>query len=141
MVVELERISTGIQGLDSLIEGGIPRGFTVLVAGNPGTGKTILSSHFLYAGLKSGEAGIYVSFSESKQQFYANVNRLGLDFVKYEKEGKFLFLDFASFTKEGIGDALEEVLASIREINAKRIVVDSFSAITQAFENQNEARI
>lgn len=141
MAAELERISTGIQGLDSLIEGGIPRGFTVLVAGNPGTGKTILSSHFLYAGLKSGEAGIYVSFSESRQQFYANVNRLGLDFVKYEKEGKFLFLDFASFTKEGIGDALEEVLASIREINAKRIVVDSFSAIAQAFENQNEARI
>lgn len=47
----LERISTGVTGLDTLIEGGIPRGFTVLVGGNPGTGKTILTSHFLYEGL------------------------------------------------------------------------------------------
>ena len=44
----LERISTGVATLDALIEGGIPRGFTVLVAGNPGTGKTILTTHFLY---------------------------------------------------------------------------------------------
>ena len=66
----LERISTGIASLDALIEGGIPRGSTVLVAGNPGTGKTILTSHFLYDGLSKGEAGVYVSFSESKKQFY-----------------------------------------------------------------------
>jgi KaiC/GvpD/RAD55 family RecA-like ATPase len=50
----LERISTGIPGLDSLIEGGIPRGFTVLIAGNPGTGKTVMTSHFLWEGLKNG---------------------------------------------------------------------------------------
>jgi circadian clock protein KaiC len=65
----LDRISTGIAGLDSLIEGGIPRGFTVLVAGNPGTGKTILTSHFLYDGLKKDEASVYVSFGESKKQY------------------------------------------------------------------------
>ena len=52
----IERLSTGIPALDELIEGGIPRGFTVLVAGNPGTGKTILTSHFLYEGLLKGEA-------------------------------------------------------------------------------------
>lgn len=65
----LDRISTGISGLDSLIEGGVPKGYTVLVAGNPGTGKTILTSHFLYEGLKNGESGLYVSFSESKDSF------------------------------------------------------------------------
>ena len=54
----IERLSTGIPALDELIEGGIPRGFTVLVAGNPGTGKTILTSHFLYEGLLKGE-GLY----------------------------------------------------------------------------------
>ena len=42
----LERISTGISGLDALIEGGIPKGFAVLIAGNPGTGKTVLSFSF-----------------------------------------------------------------------------------------------
>ena len=62
----MERISTGIPGLDGLIEGGIPKGFTVLIAGNPGTGKTILTAHFLHDGLTKNENAIYVSFSEYK---------------------------------------------------------------------------
>ncbi|WP_337863224.1 ATPase domain-containing protein [Nitrososphaera sp.] len=137
-----ERISTGIPGLDSLMEGGIPRGFTVLVAGNPGSGKTVLASHFLYEGLKNaGESGIYVSFSESREQFFNNVERLGMDFQKYEGEGKFHFLDLASVTREGIQDALDEVVATIRDSHAQRMVVDSFSAISQAFDDLNEARI
>ena len=69
----LNRISTGVPGLDSLIEGGIPSGFTAMIAGNSGTGKTILSSHFVYDGLTSkDEDGLYISFNESKTQFYAN---------------------------------------------------------------------
>lgn len=80
----LDRISTGIAGLDGLIEGGIPRGFTVLVAGNPGTGKTILTSHFLYAGLQKGENSIYVSFGESKNQFLENLEKIGMKFIDYE---------------------------------------------------------
>ena len=91
--------------------GGIPRGFTVLVAGNPGTGKTILTTHFLYDGLLRGEAAVYVSFSESKNQFYENFNRFGMKFADFEKDNKFAYLDFASITKEGISDALEEVLS------------------------------
>jgi circadian clock protein KaiC len=137
----LERISTGVANLDALIEGGIPRGFTVLVAGNPGTGKTILTTHFLYEGLINGESALYVSFSESKKQFYENFERFGMRFPDFEKDKKFAFLDFASITKDGITDALEEVLSAIRSIGAKRVVIDSFSAILLAFDSINEARI
>jgi circadian clock protein KaiC len=137
----LERISTGLSSLDELIEGGIPRGSTVLIAGNPGTGKTILTSHFLYEGLLRGEPAVYVSFSESKNQFYDNLERLGMRFKDFERDNKFAFLDFASITKDGIGDALEEVLQVITSISAKRLVIDSFSAILLAFDNIVEARI
>ena len=137
----IERISTGISVLDTLIEGGIPRGYTVLVAGNPGTGKTILTSHFLYDGLLKGEGALYVSFSESKTQFYENFIRFGMNFSDFERDNKFAYLDFTSVTKEGITDALEEVLNVSRNIGAKRVVIDSFSAILLAFENTNEARI
>ena len=137
----IQRISTGITGLDALIEGGIPVGFTVLVAGNPGTGKTILTSHFLYEGLSKGEGAVYVSFSESKKQFLNNFERFGMNFMDFERENKFVFLDFASITKEGIGVALEEVLETSRNIGAKRVVIDSFSAILLAFDNIIEARI
>jgi len=122
----LGRISTGIANLDALMEGGIPIGSTVLVAGNPGTGKTILTSHFLYEGLSKGEAGVYVSFSESKKQFYDNFERFGMRFLDFEKDNKFAFLDFASVNKDGIGDALEEVLDVSRKLGAKRVVIDSF---------------
>jgi circadian clock protein KaiC len=139
--IPLERISTGISGLDGLIEGGIPKGSTVLIAGNPGTGKTILTAHFLYDGLMKDENAIYVSFSESKEQFFVNTDRFEMDFRKFLHENRFSFLDLSSFTNEGIQDALEEVLATIKETHAKRIVIDSFSAILQSFQNINEARI
>ncbi|MFZ0895505.1 MAG: ATPase domain-containing protein [Candidatus Nitrosopolaris sp.] len=138
---KLERISTGVPGLDSLIEGGIPKGSTLMVVGNSGSGKTILCSHFLYEGLTAKEEkGLYISFSESKAQFYANIKTLGMDFDKFERQTKFAFLDFASLTKDGIQDALEEILATIRTINPNRVILDSFSAISLAFEHQSEAR-
>ena len=137
----VERLSTGIAGLDALIEGGIPKGFTVLIAGNPGTGKTVLTTHFLYAGLTKNENGIYVSFSEADYSFYNNTDRFGMKFRKFAKQNKFSFIDFSAVTHDGIQDALEEVLATIKETHAKRIVIDSFSAIFQAFVNPNDARI
>ena len=82
------RVSTGIEGFDRLVEGGFPRGDTILLIGNPGTGKTGFSAQFLYKGLVEGECGIYVSFSEGREAFFRNMNSIGLDFAKYEKEGK-----------------------------------------------------
>jgi len=137
----VERLSTGIAGLDALIEGGIPKGFTVLIAGNPGTGKTVLTSHFLYDGLNKNQNGIYVSFSEADYSFYNNTDRFGMKFREFQKQNKFSFIDFSAVTHDGIQDALEEVLATIKETHAERIVIDSFSAILQAFVNPNDARI
>jgi circadian clock protein KaiC len=137
----LQRISTGVPGLDSLIEGGIPKGNTAMIAGNPGTGKTILCSHFIYYGLTTqDENALYISFSESKTQFYANTERFGMDFEKFERQNKFTFMALASFTKDGMQDTLAEILSTIRDTKAKRVVLDSFSAISLAFEDQNEAR-
>ncbi|HKO64535.1 MAG TPA: ATPase domain-containing protein [Candidatus Nitrosocosmicus sp.] len=137
----LSRISTGVLGLDPLIEGGIPKGFNILIAGNPGTGKTVLTSHFLYNGLQTNENGIYVSFSESRLQFLTNTARLGMNFDEYEGAQKFLYLDFTAVTKHGMQEALEEILSAARELNAKRIVIDSLSTIFQSFGDINEARI
>jgi circadian clock protein KaiC len=137
----LERISTGIPDLDPLIEGGIPKGSTVMIAGKSGSGKTILCAQFVYYGLTNkNENGLYISFSESKAQFYTNIKTLGMDFDKFERQGKFTFLDFTSLTKDGIQDILEEILATITTTNPKRVVLDSFSAISLAFEHQSEAR-
>jgi len=136
------RVPTGVKGLDELIEGGLPRGSMIILAGSPGSGKTITSAQFLYHGAtECGEKGIYVSFSERKEVFAMNMKRFGLDFAKLEQEGVFKFLDFATTKEAGISLTLNEILRESLHIGIKRLVVDSFSAMASVFEKKIDARI
>jgi predicted ATP-dependent serine protease len=70
------RVPTGIDGLDPLIEGGFPRNSLILLAGNPGVGKTVFGAQFLFRGAKDyGENGLYVSFAESEDVLIRNIGR------------------------------------------------------------------
>jgi circadian clock protein KaiC len=138
----IDRVTTGIKGLDSLLEGGFPRGSMVLLAGSPGSGKTIASAQFLYHGAtKCDENGVYVSFAEQKNVFVNNMARFGLDFRGLENEGKFKFLDMATTTEAGISETLNAVIKEALSIKAQRLVIDSFSAMALAFEKKIEARV
>ena len=140
--VSFERVSTGIDGLDAVVEGGFPRGSLILVAGNPGTGKTIFSAHFLYRGaVDYGDTGVYVSFTESYESFCRSMENLGFDFRKLEKEKKFVYLDLATLREDGFSSILSRILEEVLELNAKRLVIDSLSAIIQAFEKPVDIRI
>ena len=139
-----DRVPTGIDGLDSLIEGGFPRGSLILLAGNPGTGKTVFSMQFLYKGAENyGETGIYVSFAESEDTIIHNISRLfGRDLKNKEKvNGKVKILDFTTVTEKGLSTILEMVLEEVTVLKAKRLVIDSFSAMAQTFKEPIEARI
>ena len=138
------RVPTGIDSLDPLIEGGFPRGSLVLLAGNPGTGKTIFSMEFLYKGAEDyGENGIYVSFAENEDTIAHNISRLfGRDLRKREEgNGEVKILDFTTVTEKGLSTVLEMVLEEVTRLKAKRLVIDSFSAMAQAFKEPIEARI
>lgn len=137
------RIKTGIPGMDDILHGGIPERNVVLLSGGPGTGKTIFSQQFLWNGLQMGEPGIYVALEEHPVQVRQNMAQFGWDVRKYEEEGMFAMVD--AFTA-GIGKSKEyekyivhdltdirefiEVLRqAIRDINAKRVVVDSVTTL------------
>jgi circadian clock protein KaiC len=108
---------SGIDGLDELIGGGFPRSGLIVLAGNPGTGKTIFSAQFLYRGaVEHGERGVYVSFAEDKNQFYRNMGALGLDLEKLEKEGLFSFLDMLTVREAGISPTLELIIGKVAEL-------------------------
>lgn len=136
------RVSSGVIGFDSLVEGGIPRGSLILLAGNPGAGKTSFSAKFLHHGVtECNEPGIYVSFAESREAFFANCKRMRMEFESLEKQRKFELLDFATpAIEKGAGDILAVVLAEISRIKARRLVIDSFSALSQSFRLPIEAR-
>ena len=138
------RVPTGIGGLDPLIEGGFPKGSLVLLAGNPGTGKTIFSMQFLYKGAKDyGENGIYVSFAENEHTITHNISRLFGRDLRNNEEGheKVKILDFTTVTEKGLSTILEITLEEVTALKAKRLVIDSFSAMAQAFKEPIEARI
>lgn len=136
------RVRTGIDGLDDLIQGGIPRGTLILLAGSPGSGKTIASAHFLYHGAKNfDETGVYVSFAERRGFFFDNMKKFGLNFEKLESNGKFKFFDMMTTREKGISSTFDVVLGEILTIDPKRVVIDSFSAVAQAFEKKIDARI
>src|SRR3989338_6168513 len=84
-----DRVETGIPGFDKLIEGGFVPGSTNLIAGNAGTGKTLMAMQYLWNGLQKGENAVYVTLEQRAEDILADVARFGWDFSKYIAAGKF----------------------------------------------------
>jgi circadian clock protein KaiC len=137
-----DRVPTGIAGLDEMLEGGFPRSSMILLAGSPGSGKTIASAHFLYHGAKNlNENGIYLSFAERKEFFIGNMKKFGFDFEALENEGKFRCLDLLTTREDTVSSTIGMLSREVLELDAKRLVVDSFTAMAQAFSRRIDARI
>ncbi len=136
-----ELISTGIEGLDTLLAGGLRPGTCALIEGQPGTGKTTIGSQFVYDGCSRGEPGIIVTFEQLPEQIYADLGKFGWDLRDLEQRGLLkvictspeVFLDQLS-SADGIIDVM------IREMGARRIVVDSVSHLLQLAESPRELR-
>lgn len=126
-------VKTGIKFFDeNILKDGFPEGFTVLVAGEPGAGKTIFSATLLYNGMEQfGEKGIYVSLAETKEDFYEEMKGLGMDFEKYEREGLFKFIDLVTVTPEAVEKEIELMMGEILTFQPRRIVIDSISSFAQ----------
>jgi len=132
--------STGIAELDNILGGGFPSGSTILLSGNPGTGKTILATQFLYSGAaKHGEKVIYVSFAEKREDYLRNMLTLGMDMKALEQKGLFRYMDFLAMDETGTKDAVQMIIEEINKMGAKRLVVDSISVILQSL-GQSETR-
>ena len=137
-----ERVPTGIKGLDKLTGGGFERNSAVLVAGGGGGGKSIFATQFLVEGImRQSETGIYISFEERKERFYKHMVAFGWDLKKIEDQGRFIFLKYSpDRIAKIVREKSKEIENSIKEVEAKRIVIDSLSAYTALFESEAEKR-
>ncbi len=135
-----EKTAVGVAELDAVLGGGLPRGGLILLSGNAGSGKTILSTQFLHTGAtKHGERGVYVSFAENRADFFRNMLGLGMDMQRLEEKGLFKFMDFATMDETGMRKAVQMMIEEIDKLGAKRLVVDPVSAILQTL-GQAETR-
>jgi circadian clock protein KaiC len=129
----LERVRTGITGLDELVNGGIPKGSNVLVAGGAGTGKTILATQYLYNGATNyGEAGLYVTLEGNVRDIAWNMESFQWDIKSLQDQSMLTIyrlnlegLRGKEQVAERLEDQLLEIEKEVKEIKAKRLVVDS----------------
>src|SRR6185369_2337071 len=126
---------TGIEGLDEITGGGLPRGRTTLVMGTPGSGKTVFALETLVKGASNwGEPAIFVAFEENSRQVVRNAATFGWDLEALEKE-KLFFLDtrkYPAFEQSGDFDIvglLAGLKAKADEMGARRIVFDSIDVL------------
>ena len=87
--MEVSRAKSGVSGLDELIEGGFPRGRSILISGGPGSGKTTTSIQFLVNGATQyGEKGIYVGLENPHSYIVQDMSRFGFDLPRLESENR-----------------------------------------------------
>jgi len=148
----IERVKTGIPGLDELIEGGFPKGDTILIAGKAGTGKSILATQFIYKGVTEyNEPGVLVTLEEPPRLIRRNMLRFGMDLQKLEKEGKISIVDLSP-SKESTPATMVEypsfdlsglqaiILNHVKKINATRVVLDTLSIMAYKFRSRDILR-
>lgn len=134
----LETIQSGIPGLDEVLHGGFVPGRLYLVAGEPGTGKTLLGMEFLREGLEAGDTVLFIHGEESREDLVANAAELSIDLDGVE------FLDLGPdsefFTEELSYDlvnpqdvepdrVIEDIREKIEEINPDRVVLDPITQL------------
>ncbi len=139
----MEKVSSGIQGFDKLIDGGFPRGRSYLVAGEPGTGKTIFCLQYLLAGAKLGEKGIYISIDERPDHVVMDAESLGLNIQPFLENGQIQIIDVTKyFSTSEIGDKgisitriVDDILGFVKKSGATRLAVDPVAPLVFAEKN------
>lgn len=136
---KVERVKTGIKGLDEVISGGFPKGSTILVTGGPGVGKTSLCMNFLVGGaLNYKEQGVYVSLEEEPKRTMYNIKSSfswPIDELVKKNLIKFVKAELYDFDKLKI--LLEDEVDAMK---AKRLVIDPTTIISLFFEKPLQIR-
>lgn len=134
----VERSPTGVPGLDELIEGGVLRGRTHLIAGETGTGKTILSLQFLLNGIKMGERGIYMAIDEDSESVIRGAEAFGWDLRSEVERGNLsitqILPGFAEklrkkFIEAAVGSVIVGIKQEMQRIGATRLVIDPIAPL------------
>jgi circadian clock protein KaiC len=114
------RALTGIPQLDKMLGGGLPRGYSLLVAGPSGSGKSILASSFLVEGARHGETGVIAAFDQNP---FRSRDRRIADLIASHRVG----LVHSSSPDLSIDEIVQQLLREIRRLKASRVVIDSLS--------------
>ena len=146
-----DRCVTGIQGLDDILGGGLPRGNMILISGTVGTGKTTLCLEFLVRGAEQGERSLFLSVTEASNKLIQNLSTFEFFRPDLVAEGKLVFVDIP-VVYEKLGLDREELTAEdldlliltirglVQELGAKRVVLDSLTSVCYRIRREERIR-
>lgn len=138
---KIERVKTGIGGLDEMLNGGIPKGHVFTVMGSFGTGKTTFSLQYLWEGLQNDENCIFISLEEDKDAIIRTGKSYGWDFTPYIEENKIAIEKLKPADAEATVSKIKSDLPNfIKSFNAQRIAVDSVSLLNMMSNTPQEKR-
>jgi circadian clock protein KaiC len=127
-VSPVERVPTGVGGLDEMLGGGLPRASATVVQGGTGTGKTLLALHFLLEGARRGEVGIHFTLEETADQLRSIAQGFGWDLRPLEQSG-LLTLSYVSPVELSTDCFLDRARQQAEQLGAKRAVLDSLTSM------------
>jgi len=162
MVDDVDRVVTGVKGLDEVLNGGLPRARTILVVGSPGSGKTTFAVQFLVGGAKAAEPGLYVSLDEKPERVKANLASFGWNLDSLEDAGKLTFIDATQLKRPGqrisqpsldsenpvsltlpeltLGSLVRTIRRVAAEEGTQRIVVDPITSLMLRYPEEAKRR-
>ena len=138
----MDRVETGVKGLDEMLGGGFLRETANLVEGAPGTGKTTLGMQFIYNGIvQANEPGLIITFEEFPRQYYHDAAAFGWDFEDLEKQGLLKIImtspEVSRLDIESVGGMIESY---VDQMGARRVVVDSITHFARLTQDPVELR-
>lgn len=138
---ELPRLDLGIEGLDAMIQGGIPTRSLLAVIGSAGTGKTTVGLQFLSAGLAAGERAIFVTLEQDRETILATAGEFGWPFESYADSGALAVVDLDPVELAHSLDTIRSELPRlIDEHGTARLVLDSVSLLEMMYDDPARRR-
>lgn len=123
----MERVKTGVEGLDRIIEGGFPKNSITLVSGPPGGGKSIFCFQFLWEGVNNGEKCLFLTLDKKSEGILLQAKELGFDFQPAIEQGLIKF-QFLNINKKFVYETMtNEILSG----NYQRVVLDSITPLSE----------
>lgn len=133
----VERLKTGIEGLDTMLHGGLLKNRSAIISGGSGTGKTMFGLQFLYEGAKNDEEGMFISFSETPQEIIENSRAYGLDIQTMVNKGLIILrlVSPIDFSFDEFFYLLED---TIKDHNIKRLMIDGVTNLETPYADNTQ---
>jgi len=138
---DIPRIDVGIEGLDEMIQGGVPERSLMVAVGEAGTGKTTFGLQFLHEAIENGERAVFITLEESRERVVQSADEKGWDFSGHTEAGDLAVVDIDPIEMaNSLTSIRNELPRLVEEFGASRLVLDSVSLLEMMYDDQSTRR-